>query len=125
MESDNQPGIVGKRRNCETINNPTWSQVAILFNVLDGFDCTELTIEYSDGNRMAIAGGGDGYYVSVIGDSLGPYDLIGPNQTDEATIVITGEVESHLPSRLISTYNQAILATEYFYRHGSIHPALN
>jgi len=74
---------------------------------------------------MTIGGGPDRFYVSTIGDDMGPYDLQGPELSDEPARIILGGVASDLPRRFHSTRGQALQAAEYFYRHGDIDPSLN
>ena len=113
------------RRINEKVDQPTWDQVLDYISRLEGHRCTEMGIEGPNGYGMTVGGGPDRFCVSTIGDDMGPYDLLGPNQGDKETTIIIGGAKTFLPVRFISTREQALQAAEYFFHHGQIDPNLN
>jgi hypothetical protein len=118
-------GIEGVSRVDSSIRNPTWDQVGALIHQLDGVLCSEVSIEGPNRYGMTIGGGPARFYVSTIGEDMGPYDLLGPDPSDETERIVLGSQLTELPRRFLSTKNQALRAAEYFFYHGRVDPALN
>lgn len=118
-------GIGGYCRMDESISNPTWDQVKVLFEGVDGYCCTEMDMEGPKRYYMTIGGGPDRFAVTVIGDDMGPCELLGPDSSDETSSIMLGGVKSDLPRRFIALRDQVIQAAQYFYHHGKLDPALN
>jgi hypothetical protein len=113
------------RRVDEVVKNPTWDQCRAFIDRLDGSQRTATSIEGPNGYVITIGVGPDRFYVSTIGEDMGPYDLLGPDPSEEPATVILGGVETNLPRRLLTTRAQALQAGEYFYHHGKPDPELN
>jgi hypothetical protein len=118
-------GIEGMRRVEERVDYPTWDQVRAFIERLDGKHCTEMSLEGLNQYVMVVGGGPDRFNVSTIGNDMGPYDLLGPELSDETAKIILGGVATDLPRRFISTREQALQAAEYFFHQGQIDPKLN
>jgi hypothetical protein len=113
------------RRIDESIEYPTWNQIQSFVMRLDGSLHTEMNIEGLNRYGMAIGGGLDRLTVTVIGEDMGPYVLLGPDSSDETAKIVFGGVLSDLPRRLIVPRKQVLQAAEYFYRNGKTDPNLN
>lgn len=118
-------GIQGRQRIDEGTDDPTWDTVEAYFAMLDGHACSEMSLDGPKGRGMTLGGGPDRYCVSTIGDDFGPYDLQGPDLSDEPALIILGGVQSFLPRRFHSTRDHAIQAARYFYDHGDVDPRLD
>ena len=113
------------RRVDESVKDPTWDQCRAFVERLDGKRRTEMSIEGPNRYVITIGVGPDRFYVSTIGEDMGPDDLLGPDPSEEPTIVILGGVETSLPRRFLATLQQALQAGEYFFHHGKPDPTLN
>jgi hypothetical protein len=108
----------------ETVANPDWATVDGFFDRLT--ELYTMTLIGPNQSVMTVVGGADQFYVSVIGDHMGPYDLIGPDSSNTGlTNMVLGGVKSEIPLRFLTTREQAHQAMEYFCRHNSIDPTLN
>ena len=119
-----EEGVAGMRRVDEPIVNPTWPQVQAFVERLDGKAYTDMAIEGPNRYVMAIGGGPDLFCVSAIGNDMGPYDLLGPEKTDETGKIILGGILTDMPRKYFATKEQALQAAKYFFCHGGVDPAL-
>jgi hypothetical protein len=118
-------GIAGYRRVEESMETPSWAAVQQYIERLDGQQCTEMSLDGPHEYHMTIGGGPDRFFVSVIGNDLGPYTLLGPDPSDQPQKMILGGIETDVPRRFHATREQTLQAAEYFFYHGQIDPNLN
>ena len=118
-------GIEGSRCVSETIKNPSWGQVRSFVEQLDGDRRDIVDFGGAKGYGLTIGGGPDRFVISVIGDDMGPYSLLGPDLSDEETTIQYGGVTTtDMERKFIVTREQTFQAAEYFYLHGQIDPTL-
>jgi hypothetical protein len=117
-------GIEGLCRVDEAITNPTWANVQALIANADGTS-QEVSIDGPNGYGMTIGGGPNHYYVSAIGNDMGPYDLLGPDPSEEQGEIIIGGSVTYMPRRFFASREQALQAATFFFEHGSVDPSMN
>ena len=117
-------GIEGNCRVDESIPAHSWSQVAAFFEATPNAPYIEVSIQGPNRCAMTVGGEPNRYYVSVIGDRMGPFDLLGPDPSDETAKILLGGVISDLPRRFIATRQLALKAAHYFFAHGELDPEL-
>ena len=122
MESDAWRGVETFTTRVEA---PSAGQILDQIAALDAEHRTIITLTNSDSSCLTIAGGLDGKFIVVHGDTLGfSHSLIGNGRSEELVEMNVGGQLSEFPSDSIVDLEAAYSAALFFADVGEMNPAL-
>jgi hypothetical protein len=112
-------------KRCTRFDNPNWSQVAAIIESYGDERRLSIGIDGPKGYTMFTEGFRNDFILTTIGDDMGPYELLGPDSSDQTKPILVGGVLTDLPRKFVATRNDALKAISYFFSHGKLDPDLN